>query len=211
MTEPVVRRGRGRPRDPQVERTILDAALELFLEKGMDATSIEQIAKRAGVAKLTLYRRWSSKEELLARAIEEMRSGLPDLDLLADAETPLPELLVRLVDQAAEFLTYPGVGVLLSRLIGARADHPALVEVYWRRFVEPRRELVLAVVEMGKQEGLLRADADAETTIDIIVGAVLHRLLLRPGTPTVPETRAFLVSVLEQVGVNFPGAGSSQV
>jgi AcrR family transcriptional regulator len=46
------------------------AAMELFVECGIDARSIEQVAKRADVAKLTIYRRWTSKEQLVAQAIE---------------------------------------------------------------------------------------------------------------------------------------------
>ena len=69
---PPMSRGRGRPRDPDIDTAILRAAFELFVERGIDGASIEQIAKRAGVGKLTVYRRWSSKEELLAQAIESL-------------------------------------------------------------------------------------------------------------------------------------------
>ena len=62
-------RGRGRPRDPAVDTAILRAAFDLFIERGIDGASIEQIARRADVGKLTVYRRWSSKEDLVAQAI----------------------------------------------------------------------------------------------------------------------------------------------
>lgn len=201
MTDESVRRGRGRPRDPRVEGAILDAAMELFLERGAETASIEQIAKRAGVAKLTLYRRWSSKEELLAQAIEEMRLGLPDQSLWTDADMPLPELLKRVLDAAAEFLTYPGVRTLLSRLIGTRTDHPSLMEVYWKHYVLPRREIVRAVLDRAAEEGLLRPGTDPDVLMDTVVGAVLVRLLMRPDQPTAPEVRAYLVGVLRQAGV----------
>jgi AcrR family transcriptional regulator len=67
-TEPP-RRSRGRPRDPDTDRAILHAAFDLFVERGVDGASMEQIARPAGVGKLTVYRRWS-KEERLAQAIE---------------------------------------------------------------------------------------------------------------------------------------------
>ena len=95
-TDPPARRGRGRPRDAGADRAILEAALELFVERGVEGASIEQIAKRASVGKLTVYRRWSSKEELLSQAIESARESVPDalpgdLDAvsLADLETSL--------------------------------------------------------------------------------------------------------------------------
>ncbi|MFC7110976.1 helix-turn-helix domain-containing protein [Nonomuraea rubra] len=69
------RRGRGRPRDPETDAAILRAALELFIERGVEGTSMEQIAKRAGVGKLTVYRRWSTKEDLIAQAVEQTVSA----------------------------------------------------------------------------------------------------------------------------------------
>jgi AcrR family transcriptional regulator len=57
---------------PDIDTAILRATFELFVERGIDGASIEQIAKRAGVGKLTVYRRWSSKEEVLAQAIESL-------------------------------------------------------------------------------------------------------------------------------------------
>ena len=60
-------RSRGRPRDPATDDAILRAGLALFIERGIEGASIEQIAKRAGVGKLTIYRRWPVKEDLIAR------------------------------------------------------------------------------------------------------------------------------------------------
>jgi AcrR family transcriptional regulator len=83
---------RGRPRDPQRGRAILDAALALVAEVGYDRTTVDAIAHRAGVSKPTLYRRWPhGKSELVADAIRERHaetSQIPDTgslrgDLLA--------------------------------------------------------------------------------------------------------------------------------
>jgi AcrR family transcriptional regulator len=61
-------RRRGRPRSARAHRAILDAALSLLVEEGYDTMSIEAVAERAGVGKATIYRRWDSKEELVADA-----------------------------------------------------------------------------------------------------------------------------------------------
>src|SRR4051794_14396378 len=83
---------RGRPRDPQRRRAILEAALALVAEVGYDRTTIDAIAHRAGASKPTLYRRWPrGKPELVADAIRERHaeaSQTPDTgslrgDLLA--------------------------------------------------------------------------------------------------------------------------------
>jgi AcrR family transcriptional regulator len=64
----------GRPRDQLVDEAVLRAALELFSEFGIEGASIGQIANRAGVARTTIYRRWSSREDLLVDAIERTRN-----------------------------------------------------------------------------------------------------------------------------------------
>src|SRR4051794_41805682 len=61
----------GRPRDPRVDEAVRRAALELLVEDGYQATSIQAIARRAGVSAPSIYRRWASK----ARAIEA--AGFP--------------------------------------------------------------------------------------------------------------------------------------
>ncbi len=62
----------GRPRSALARKSILDAALALFGEQGLEAMSVEGVAARAGVGKATIYRRWDSKEELVADAIAEL-------------------------------------------------------------------------------------------------------------------------------------------
>jgi AcrR family transcriptional regulator len=198
------RRSRGRPRDPGVDNAILTAALALFIEKGADAVSIEQIAQHAGVAKMSLYRRWSSKEDLLAQAIEHARLAMPDIALWRDDDTPLPQLLDRMLDAAAETLTDPLVAGLYRRLIGAGADYPSLLATYWQHFMEPRRALIQSVLERAAREGLLQSDSDPAVVMDLVAGAIVYRLLIYPGQPTLAEMRAYLAAAVRQAGIAFP-------
>ncbi len=66
----------GRPRSAQSHQAILQAALELLAEVGFAAMSMDAIAARAGVGKTTIYRRYASKEELVADAIESIREEI---------------------------------------------------------------------------------------------------------------------------------------
>jgi AcrR family transcriptional regulator len=201
------RRSRGRPRDPNVDDAILTAALELFIQKGADAVSIEQIAQRAGVAKMSLYRRWRSKEELLAQAIEHARLAMPDIALWHDNDTPLPQLLDRMLDAAAQTLTDPLAAALYRRLIGAGADYPSLLATYWQHFMQPRRALIHSALERAAREGLLRSDSDPATVMDLVAGAIVYRLLIHPGQLTPAEMRAYLSAVVRQSGVTLPADG----
>ena len=66
---PSARQGRGgRPRDATRDAVIMSAALEVLAEHGYDRMTMDQVAKRAGAGKATLYRRWPSKADLVAQA-----------------------------------------------------------------------------------------------------------------------------------------------
>jgi AcrR family transcriptional regulator len=93
---------RGRPRDPERRRAILEAAMALIAEVGYDRATIDAIAARSGVSKPTLYRRWPhGKPELVADAIRErhdergpvLDTGSLRGDLLALIEAQTGKLL----------------------------------------------------------------------------------------------------------------------
>src|ERR687894_120193 len=62
----------GRPRSQEADLAILAAALDLLIERGAGQTSIEQVARRAGVTRATVYRRFADKTELLVQAVESV-------------------------------------------------------------------------------------------------------------------------------------------
>jgi len=192
-------RGAGRPRSFAADLAILRAALELFVEHGVDGASIEQIAIRAKVARTTVYRRWLSKEVLIAEAIAAAR-GEPEQ--AATSRVAVRDLPRRLVDALAETLATPNYRKLAARLIGSVPSSPQLMAVYWHKYQVPRRERIGKVLERARSEGLIREDSDSEMLLDLIGGAMIYHLLVRPGEPTVRETRGYLFKVLRQLGLS---------
>jgi len=78
---PVVRRKRGRPRDPEADGRILAAASSLILMRGFESMTVDEVASNAGVGKATVYRRWSRKEDLAVAAMEQLyRDEMPSPD-----------------------------------------------------------------------------------------------------------------------------------
>ncbi len=196
-------RGRGRPRDPETDAAILAAALELFVERGVEGTSMEQVAKRAGVGKLTLYRRWSSKEDLLAQAIEQwVRAEVTPSAAEVYALEPR-DLVERVLPAAAEMAASTGFRALVARIMGSAVSHPALMEVYWRHYILPRRELAAAMLRRAQQDGLVAADADLDVLIDMMAGAVTYRVL-QPDPPDATEMLRYLRAVYRQAGLYPP-------
>lgn len=197
-------RGRGRPRDPQVDAAVLRAALDLFIERGVDGTSIEQIAKNAGVGKLTVYRRWSSKEELLAQAIESLVSEEVRWPSDEEIATASPyEMVERGLPAAAEVTADPAFRALVARVLGSAVSHPALMATYWRHYILPRRRVTRALLVRARQLGTVSADADLDVLTDMLAGAVNYRLL-QPDPPDAAEMRRYLESLYRNVGLLPP-------
>lgn len=193
-------RRRGRPRDPGTDTAILNAALELFVERGVEGTSMEQVAKRAGVGKLTVYRRWKTKEELLAQAIEEwVRAEVAPS--AADVYAMHPrDIVERVLPAAAETVSRADYRALVARIMGSAVSHPQLMKIYWEHYVLPRRELAAAMLRRAQQEGAVAADADLDVLIDMMAGAVTYRVL-QPDPPDAAEMLRYLTAVYRQAGL----------
>lgn len=193
--------GRGRPRDSAADRAILQAALDMFLERGVEGSSIEQIAKRAGVGKPTIYRRWSTKEELIAAAMETLIAEEVVWASPAEIDIESPyELVEAAIESAAVTTTTPHYRALVARVFGSAVSHPALMAVYWNRYILPRRALAIRLLERARERGTVAADTDLEVAIDMMVGAITYRVL-RPDPPDVDEMRRYLRAVYRQVGL----------
>ena len=189
----------GRPRSPVVDQAILRAALELFIEHGVAGASIERIAKHAGVAKTSIYRRWSSREALLAQAIEAARNATGyTVDLLD--RTP-PQDFVRLLVDVCEVVGRPEIRKLMTRLVGSIPDYPKLIEVYRETYYLPRRQAFGRALERVRAAGLLTKEIDLDALADMIIGAVVYRLIISaPQDDPVPELRGHMISLLRQAG-----------
>ncbi len=189
-------RGRGRPRSQAADQAILRAALKVFIESGVEGASIERIADYAGVARTTLYRRWSSKEALIAQAIASARGE--DERWAADrarfAKSPEP-----LIKALAQVVTRSEYVALAAKLIGSVPGCPELMETYWNNYLLPRRRAMLKVIEAARDQGIVRAGSDPEILLDLISGAVIHHLLVRPGKRTPSEMHAYLFRVVREL------------
>ena len=192
---------RGRPRDPALDTAILTAALELFIEHGIAGMSIEQVARRAGVGKPTVYRRWSSKELLVADAIETfVATGVhwPSREEI-DAVGP-QELIRRNIDTAARTSADGTFRALVAQIYGSAVTYPLLMRTYWDHYVGPRRALAIAMLKRAQAEGSVPPDADLDVLVDMLAGAVTYRVL-QPDPPTARQMRRYLESAYRQVGL----------
>ncbi|MBV9795020.1 MAG: TetR/AcrR family transcriptional regulator [Actinobacteria bacterium] len=169
-TRPPAGRKPGRPRSEKAEQAIIEATLALFAEKGPDGLCVEAVAARAGVGKATVYRRWKNKEDLLLAALGSLKSPLPDPDtgsVRAD--------LVALVAVMARDGVDPARQRQYTLLLGEGAKYPKLMARYADTVVEPRREVIRAVLRRGIETGQLRPDLDIEIILLTLTGAAMSR------------------------------------
>lgn len=189
----------GRPRDPAVDQKVLRAALALFIEHGFAGASIDKIARRAKVARTSIYRRWSSREALLAEAIELGRDAAGYTADLVD-RTP-PERIAGLLLGGAELAARPEARKLMQRLIGSIPDSPRLLAVYRETYYLPRHRTLLRALERVKNARLLPADTDIEMLVGMLTGVMVHRALLAPpGEDTPAALRLHMRRLLRQAG-----------
>jgi AcrR family transcriptional regulator len=142
---------------------------------------MDAIAARAGVGKTTIYRRWPSKEALLADALHELATPPPPV-----ADESLYELLhAYLVEQERE-LGDPRVARILPGLLGELESSPEFADAWVERVVRPRRRAIVEVLQGALQRGELRAGVDPDVVADLLLGPPFLRFLFPLGLPDVP-------------------------
>jgi AcrR family transcriptional regulator len=171
VTAPAPRRGR--PRSEKAHQAILEAAAELLLARGLAAVSMDAVAERAGVSKATIYRWWPTKETLALDALYHEWEGVP---AVRDTGSIRGDLL-RLFRPWARLARSAPYGRVIAALLTEVQTDPAFAREYRARFVEPRRDQARAIFRRAIERGEIPADTKIEVALDLLYGAVYHRLL----------------------------------
>ena len=166
--DPQAGRRPGRPRSEQAEQAIIEATLDVFAEKGFEGVCVELVAARAGVGKATIYRRWPNKEELLLAAFGSQKSPLPEPKGVSVRDDLLAMVEVMCADKAD-----PRKARRYALLLGEGEKYPRLMARYKETVVEPRREVMRAVIRHGVETGELRPDTDVEIAMLQLTGAIM--------------------------------------
>jgi AcrR family transcriptional regulator len=171
ISEPV---RRGRPRSEKARQSILKAAADLLLARGLGAVSMDTVAEQAGVSKATIYRWWPTKETLALDALfVEWDSVRP-----APVDTgPLREDLLSLIRPWVRLVSEQPYARVIAALINAAATDPEFARLYRERVVQPRREQAHAIFAHAIDRGEIPADTDIDVAIDLLYGPLYHRLL----------------------------------
>ena len=167
---------------------LLDAALNLFVEKGFAATRMEEVAKRAGVSKGTVFLYFPSKEELFKAVVRENISG-------------------RFEEWNTEFLTYEGYAAdmlhhcmstwwqrigstqasgITKLMISEGGHFPDIVEFYQNEVVQPGHALIRQVLQRGIDRGEFRA-VNLDFAVYGVVAAMMFLILSKHSAAGLPN------------------------
>src|SRR5579884_3523380 len=158
----------GRPRDPRVDHAVHAATLELLVEEGYQATTVQAIARRAGVSAPSVYRRWANKAEIVEESVFPTGLLAPEPltgDIISDLQ-PYCLLILR-------HLASPAVRAAIPGLLTEYQTNPAMWQRVVERSVIPMRDGFAAFV--ARAGGKPVADLDA--LFDVMLGALFTRAL----------------------------------
>jgi len=162
----------GRPRSTEAEEAIVQATLDLLGEIGYHRLSIEGVAARAKVGKTTIYRRYDSKEDLVATALTRHRPEfrVPDTgNLWSDLDD--------ILQQAVKSDLSPLGRQTLAMIISLASTSPQFADIYWKKYVLPRRRVASLVLDRAKERHELALSVDNDMICDLMTG-LLYRLVI---------------------------------
>lgn len=168
----------GRPRDPEVDGRVLDAAFEIMAEVGFRGLRADELSARAGVPKSTIYRRWSSLADLAVDAVDS-RLG-PRVPVATD--DPLADVAA-LVRATHALLLGSGLASVLPQLAAELTGRPDAAEAYRTRVIAPLRDAAIVAVDRAIAAGQWDGP-DPVTSVDALMGALLYRVTYLGQRPT---------------------------
>ena len=176
----------------------IEAALAELADRGYSALSLEGVARRAGVHKTTLYRRWGTREELVLEAMldrADKHISVPNTGALRDD-------LLELACTAAANAASPEVAAM-ARAVAAEAPRDSRLAEANRRFWAERLALDGVIVERAIERGDVAPGTEPGRVIESVLGPIHLRLLLTGE----PVDHAFLDGIVDVVmdGVPRPG------
>lgn len=165
----------------EITAAIRRAVMQELAAVGYGRLSIEAIARRAGVGKTAIYRRWSSKLEMVLEIVSRVAGQslpLPDTGTLRGDL----EVLLRIVARA---LRHPLASQIIPDLLAEAARNPDIAQTLQDALRANQREVGILLIGRAIDRGELPPDADPDAAVDLIVGPLYWRLVV--ARTTLPE------------------------
>jgi len=171
------------------EREILDATLTVLAETGYDRLTMDAVATEAKASKATLYRRWSSKPELVVEAVCSHKEHPPP----PDTGSLRGDLVA--AHSGMGGLNDPRALSVQAAVVTAMARDADFAATYRREFLGPKLAAARLIFERARARGEIREDVDLDLLAPALPGIVLHRVFLL-GDEATPE---LVARVIDQI------------
>lgn len=181
MTDRSVREGAAPPRRRRKAARpgeIMEAGLAEFATRGFEATRMEDVARRAGVAKGTVFLYFPTKEALFEAALRSrLAPVLEGVEAAVDAYPgPTFDLLRMLVDHVHTGLVATDAGAVMRMILAEGPRFPALLETYHRESIARATALLRRIVERGVARGEFRPGAATDLPMVLMAPALMAAL-----------------------------------
>ena len=169
MTDEVRRRPGGR--STRIARAVADATLAVMAEKGFADFTVADVALRAGVHETSIYRRWGSRENLIADTLLAYSERLIPVPDTGSIRTDLRELLAAVAD----YLATP-IGKAMSHALAFSGDDPRWEKLRFD-FWSTRLQLARSIVERAVERQEVPPDTDARLLLETLIAPLQFRVL----------------------------------
>ncbi|MFJ8689922.1 TetR/AcrR family transcriptional regulator [Micromonospora wenchangensis] len=183
-----------------ITRAIRRALMQELAAVGYGRLSIEAVARRAGVGKTAIYRRWNSKLDLVIETVVAAAGNkLPALDTGS-----LRGDLTLLFQVIAHALSHPLASQIIPDLLAEAARNPTIDATLQQLLRAKQQEIGGRLISLAVQRGELPADTDADAAVDLIVGPLYWRLAIA----RTPLTPSYLDLLVESVAAGLTANGT---
>jgi AcrR family transcriptional regulator len=188
----------GRPRDRHIDAAVLDATLVVLDRSGYGRLTLEEVARRAGTTKPAIYRRWSTRQQLVLAALGR-RLGVARAPDTGCTLCDLDECLKVFVGAFRRMP--PGV---LGPLFADCAGDDGLRTLFMTTLFDPPRAAVRETLERAHARGDLRDDVDLELILDLTGSLVHYRALFGHAPTSDVELERAVEALLQGIATDYP-------
>jgi AcrR family transcriptional regulator len=162
-----------RQKSAKAHGKVLEAALHLFADRGIDATSMDAIAEASGVSKATIYKHWPDKDALCLEVLSHLH-GLDEEPPVFDTGDLRADLIAQLSHQPAEDRKDMKER-LMPHLMAYGARHRAFGEQWRGRAIERPLSQLKQMLRRGKTRSILSRDLDLDAAAALLMGPMMYR------------------------------------
>jgi AcrR family transcriptional regulator len=164
---------RGRPRSEVSEEAILAATIQLLSEKPLRDISMEEIARKAGVGKATIYKWWPNKAHVALDAFLKKTNRM----------VPMPDTgsfrrdILEQVRSSMLFYKSPA-GHILGQFVAESQNDKEFASLLRERFIKPRRATAAIIFDRAVERGEIDRNLNRELVLDLIYGTAIYRMIV---------------------------------